>query len=57
MEGNLTEEEQKEFEKLEKENMKTVEEVCKALKEDVKIRELIEKIKCHEWVEVIEGEG
>ena len=57
MEGNLTEEEQKEFEKLEKENMKTVEEVCKALKEDVKIKELIEKIKCHEWVEVIKGEG
>jgi len=55
MEGNLTEEEQKEFEKLEKENMKTVEEVYKALKEDVKIRELIEKIKSHEWVKVIEG--
>lgn len=55
IEGNLTEEEQKEFEKLEKENMKTVEEVYKALKEDIKIRELIEKIKSHEWVKVIEG--
>ena len=56
MEGNLTEEEQKEFEKLEKENMKTVEDVYKALKEDVKIKELIEKIKSHRWVKVIEGE-
>ena len=55
MEGNLTEEEQKEFEKLEKENIKTVEEVYKALKEDVKVKELIEKIKSHEWVKVIEG--
>ena len=57
IEGNLTEEEQKELEKLEKENMKTVEEVYKALKEDVKIKELIEKIKSHQWVKVIEGEG
>ena len=57
IEGNLTEEEQKELEKLEKENMKTVEEVYKALKEDVKVKELIEKIKSHEWVKVIEGEG
>jgi len=55
--GNLTEEEQKELEKLEKENMKTVGEVYKALKEDVKVKELIEKIKSHEWVKVIEGEG
>ena len=57
IEGNLTEGEQKELEKLEKENMKTVEEVYKALKEDVKVRELIEKIKSHEWVKMIEGEG
>ena len=57
IEGNLTEGEQKEFEKLEKENMETVGEVYKALKEDVKIKELIEKIKSHEWVRVIEREG
>ena len=56
MEGNLTEEEQKELEKLEKENIKTIEEVYKALKEDVKIKELIEKIKSHKWVKIIEGE-
>ena len=40
MEGNLTEEEQKELEKPEKENMKTIEVVYKALKEDMKIKEL-----------------
>ena len=56
MEGNLTEEEQKELEKPEKENMKTVVEVYKALKEDVKIKELIEKIKSHKWVKIIEEE-
>jgi len=32
--------------------MKTVEKVYKALKEDANIKELIEKIKCHEWVKV-----
>ena len=57
IEGNLTEQEQKELEKLEKENMKTTEEIYKALKKDVKIKELIEKIKSHEWVKVIEGKG
>jgi len=57
IEGNLTEEEQKELEKLEKENIKTIEEVYKALKEDVKVKGLIEKIKSHEWVKVIEDEG
>jgi len=57
IEGNLTEQEQKELEKLEKENMETVEDVYRALKEDVKIKELIQKIKSHEWVKVIEGEG
>ena len=55
IEGNLTEGEQKELEKLEKENMKTIDEVYKALKEDVKVRELIEKIKSHKWIKVIEG--
>ena len=46
----------KELEELEEENMKTVEEICKTLKEDVKVEKLIEKIKSHEWVRVIEGE-
>jgi len=26
-------------------------------KEDTNVKELLEKIKCHEWVEVIEEEG
>ena len=53
----LTEQEQKELEEVEKENIKTIEEVYKALKEDVKVRELIEKIKSHKWIKVIEEEG
>jgi len=56
LEGNLTEEEQKELEKPEKENMKTIEVVYKALKEDMKIKELIEKIKSHKRIKIIEGE-
>ena len=52
----LTEQEQKELKEVEKENMKTIEEVHKALKEDVKIKELIEKIKSHKWIKIIEGE-
>ena len=56
IEGDLTEEEQKELEEVEKENMKTVVEVYKALKEDVKIKELIEKIKSHKWIKTIERE-
>jgi len=43
--------------KPEKENIKTIEEVYKALKEDVKIKKLIEKIKSHKWIKVIEEEG
>ena len=26
-------------------------------KEDTNVKELLEKIKCYEWVEIIEGEG
>jgi len=57
IEGNLTEQNQKEFEKLEKENLKIVRDVYKALKEDMRGRELIQKIKSHEWVKVIEREA
>jgi len=56
LEGNLTEEEQKELEELEKENMKTVEDVYKSLIEDKEIQKQIEKIKSHEWVKVVEEE-
>ena len=56
IEGNLTEEEQKELEELEKENMKTVEGVYKSLIKKKEVQKQIEKIKSHKWVKVIEGE-
>jgi len=55
IEGNLTEEEEEELEKLEKGNLETIQEVYKSIKQDIEIKELIEKIKSHEWVRVIEG--
>lgn len=55
LEGDLTPEEEKEIEKLEKDNLKTIEIVYKSLKEDKDVRNWIEKIKSHEWVKVIEG--
>jgi len=48
LEGNLTEVEEKELKKLEKENMEKIEEVYNALKEDAEIQMWIEKIKSHE---------
>jgi hypothetical protein len=54
LEGNLTEEEEEELEKLEKENFKTVEGVYKLLKEDKEVQNWIEKIKSHKWVKIIE---
>jgi len=47
----------KELEELEKENMKTIEEVYKLLIGDKEIQKQIEKIKSHEWVKLVEGEG
>jgi HEPN domain-containing protein len=55
LEGELTPEEEKELEKLENENLKTIEEVYESISMDEKIKELIEKIKAHEWVRVVEG--
>ena len=49
--------EQREFEKLEQENLKTVEEVYNSLKEDKEVQAWVEKIKSHEWIKVIEGEN
>ena len=54
IEGNLKPEEEKELEDLENENLKTIIEVAEAIKADREIVELIEKIKGHEWVRVIE---
>ena len=54
LEGNLKPEEEKELEDLENENLKTIIEVVEAIKADREIMELIERIKGHEWVRVIE---
>jgi hypothetical protein len=56
LDGNLTSQEEKELENLEKENLKTIEEVYNSLVNDKQIQKQIEKIKSHEWVKVIEGE-
>ena len=56
LEGNLTKSEEKEFERLEKENMKTIKEVYNTFKNDAEIQKLIEKIRSHNWIRVIEGE-
>ncbi len=55
IEGNLTSNEEKELERLEKENLETIEEVYRALIKDKNIVGLIERIKNHEWVKVVEG--
>ena len=52
LEGELTDKEEKELQKLEKENMEAIEEVYQSLLSDQKIKELIERIKSHEWVRV-----
>ena len=54
LEGNLKPEEEKELEDLENENLKTIIEVVEAIKADREIVELIERIKGHEWVRVVE---
>ena len=41
----------------ERENTKTIEEVYRALVGDHELQAWIEKIKGHEWVRVVEGEG
>ena len=55
LEGNLTNEEEKEMQELEKKNMESINKFYNALKEDKEIQEWIEKIKSHEWVKVIDG--
>jgi len=51
----ITPREEKELEKLERENAKTIEEVYRALVGDHELQAWIEKIKGHEWVRVVEG--
>ena len=55
LKGELTNEEEEELYTLEKGNLETIQEVYKSIKQDIEIKELIEKIKSHEWVRVIEG--
>jgi len=55
IEGDLTPDEERELEALEGENMKTIEKVYEAIKADRAIMSLIERIKSHGWVGVIEG--
>jgi hypothetical protein len=52
----LTEEEKQKIEKMKEECLKTIKEVVEAIKADEEIMGLIERIKQHEWVRVIEGE-
>ena len=55
IEVDLTPDEERELEALEGENMKTIEKVYEAIKADRAIMSLIERIKSHGWVGVIEG--
>ena len=57
IEGNLTEQEQKELEEVEKENMKVIKQAYSSIKGDSEIQKWIEKIKSHKWIKIIEGEG
>ena len=52
MEG-ITEEEERELEKQEKENLKIIEGVYDDLIKDKEVQEQIEQIKGHEWVKVV----
>ncbi|AEH07586.1 Eco57I restriction-modification methylase domain-containing protein [Methanothermococcus okinawensis] len=54
LENNLTSEEEQELKQLEENNIKTVKEVYNSIKEDKEINELINKIKSHKWVKIIE---
>jgi len=56
LEGNLTEEEQKELEELEKEDMDVISKVYHSLTQDKEVQKWIERIKSHEWIKIIEGE-
>jgi len=55
LEGDLSPEEEKEIEALERKNMSTIEWVYQRLKSDSEVQALIERIKGHEWVRVVEG--
>ncbi len=51
----LSEREESELAKLEKENLKIIKEVIEKIKKHKKIIEYIEKIKSYPWIEIVEG--
>ncbi len=55
LEEGLSVAEEREFEGLERMNMEIIEEVYRRLREDGEVQALVERIKGHEWVRVIEG--
>ncbi len=55
LESTLTGKEKKELEGLEKKNFEIIKSVFEAVKSDREIMKLIEKIKQHEWVNIVEG--
>lgn len=57
LERILTTKEEKELEKVEKENLKIIEGVYNALIRNKEIQKQIERIKEHAWVKVVEGGG
>ncbi|MBW9220270.1 hypothetical protein KKP89_02445 [Methanothermococcus sp. SCGC AD-155-N22] len=57
LEGELNKEEENKIKELEEENLKTIKEAVKNIKKDRKISVLINKIKSHPWVKVIEGKN
>jgi len=52
----LTDEEMKEKQALEKKNLAAIEKVYQRLEDDKEIQAHIEKIKAHPWVRVVEGD-
>lgn len=57
LEEGLSVAEEREFEGLERMNMEIIEEVYQRLREDGEVQALVERIKGHEWVRVVEGGG
>lgn len=55
LEEDLTPDEERELETLERENMKTIEKVYRALVGNREVQAWIERIKQHKWVRVVEG--
>ena len=55
LENNLTPEEEQELKQLEEQNLKTIKEVYELIKNDNEANDLINKIKSHEWVKIIEN--